>query len=456
MKIYKKRIAFCISDQHTIPYGGLGQFAKSFVETFSPLGFKIDIICDKAPSNLGFKRSLEESGASFIYPSDPITYSKHSKIFMFEDSYNFEKMINFRDAMMQALNTNLYDTIICNTLESFPAVHSLSLQKSIQIIYYTHNESMVFLDDRTWKNEFSHSFNDFFNVLLSCNNIQVGTQTERNKMELINNRVPAYLLPIPMTEKSLLDRHIKPREGVLWIGRWEPRKNPEEFVRIIQETNLPAKVITNTNGAKKFEQALTEINASFQIKVGIYGKEKVDFLTSARVAYNPAIRESFGLAFYETVGHMPTVVLENMSWIKNFPSEYYHSSTKKDAPEKIKNLYELMIDGTYHYERRILDKIILSNQEGIQRWVSMFDNFIPTKSDSDRARINQERTVCYKDFIKKLNRKDLSIDDIKSVLTNKHKYNIIYTDDNTYLSKDKNFIPNEMTGNLASLEDLFA
>jgi len=456
MKIFSKRIAFCISDQHTIPHGGLGQFAKSFVETFTPMGFKIDIICDKSPSNLDFKRSLIESGASFIYPSEPITYSKHSKIFMFEDSYNFEKMINFRDAMMQALNTNLYDTIICNTLESFPAVHSLSLQKSIQVIYYTHNESMVFLDDRTWRNEFSHSFNNFFNVLLSCSNIQVGTQTERNKMELLNNRIPAYLLPIPMTEKSLLNKHIKSREGVLWIGRWEPRKNPEEFIRVIQETKLPAKVITNTNGAKKFEQALTEICADFQIKIGVYGKEKVDFLTSARVAYNPAIRESFGLAFYETAGHMPTVVLENMSWIKNFPSEYYYSTTKKDASEKIKTLYEIMVDGTYHYEKHILDKIIQNNQEGIQRWVDMFDNFIPSKSDSDRARINQERTVCYKDFIKGLNRKDLSIDDIKSVLTNKHKYNTIYTNDNTYLSKDKNFIPNEKTNESASLEDLFA
>jgi hypothetical protein len=30
MKTYKKRIAFCLSDQHSIPHGGLGQFAKSF------------------------------------------------------------------------------------------------------------------------------------------------------------------------------------------------------------------------------------------------------------------------------------------------------------------------------------------------------------------------------------------------------------------------------------------
>lgn len=455
MKIYKKRIAFCLSDQHTIPHGGLGQFAKSFVETFTPLGYKIDIICDKAPSNFGFKRSLEESGASFIFPADSITYSKHSKIFMFEDSYNFEKMINFRDAMMQALNTNLYDTIICNTLESFPAIHSLSLQKSIQIIYYTHNESMVFLDDRTWKNEFSFSFNDFFNVLLRCSNIHIGTQTKRNVDELISNKIFAQHLPIPMPEKDLLKKHIKPREGVLWIGRWEPRKNPEEFIRVINETKLPAKVITNANGAKKFEQALAEIGADFEIKSGVYGKEKVDFLTSARVAYNPAIRESFGLAFYETAGHMPTVVLENMSWIKNFPEDYYIGVSKKNVADTIKRLYETNIDGEYHYNKNVLNKINGDEESGRLRWIDVMDSFVPAKSESEKAKINQEHTVCYKDFIKGLNRKDLAIDDIKSVLTNKYKYNIIYTDDNTYLSKDKNYIPNEEAGK-SSLEDLFA
>lgn len=456
MKLYTKRIAFCLSDQHTIPHGGIGQFAKSFIESVTPLGYKVDIICDKAPSSLGFKRTLEEAGASFIFPTDPVTYSKHTKIFMFEDSYNFEKMINFRDAMMLAFEKNLYDTIICNTLESFPAVYSLSVQKSIQILYYTHNESMVFLNERSWKNEFTNSFNDYFNVLLRCNDIQVGTQTERNKMELINNRIASYHLPIPMTEKKLLDKHIKPREGVLWIGRWEPRKNPEEFIRVIQETKLPAKILTNSNGAKKFEEVLSGIGAKYEIRTGIYGKEKVDFITSAKVAYNPAIRESFGLAFYETVGHMPTVVLENVSWRNNFPSHYYYSTDKKMASNLIYGLYQDMDDGSLFYKNGILDEINKTEKNGLYSWISFFDNFIPVKSGSEKARINQEHTICYKDFIKKLNRKDLSIDDVKSVLTNKYKYNIIYTDDNTYLSKDKNYVPNEKKSNPSSLEDLFA
>ena len=454
MKTYKKRIAFCLSDQHTIPHGGLGQFAKSFIENFVPLGYKVDIISDKPTSNAEFKEYLESQGASFVYPSEVRPYSSHTKTFMFEDSYNFEKMSNFRDAMMKALNTNLYDIVICNTLESFPGIYALNIHKSIQVIYYTHNESMVFLDDRTWKNEFTESFNELFNVLMRVKGITIGTQTLRNNNELRAQGITnSYELPIPMTEKTLLEEHNKPREGVLWIGRWEPRKNPEEFIRVIKETGLPAKVITNTNGAKKFEEALKAIGAKYEIKIGIYGKEKVDFITSARVAYNPAIRESFGLAFYECMGQLPTVAIKGMSWLDNFSNQWYFCEDKKNIPKLILKLYEDFADSRVWYSKSPLNNIVSEHAEGIQAWIDIFESFKPVESNSVRATINEYSEIEYAEFIKILNRKDLSIDDVKSVLTNKYKYNIIYTDTSTYLSKDPNFVPKEKEIN--NLESLF-
>ena len=454
MKTYKKRIAFCLSDQHTIPHGGLGQFAKSFIENFVPLGYKVDIISDKPTSNAEFKEYLESQGASFVYPSEVRPYSSHTKTFMFEDSYNFEKMSNFRDAMMKALNTNLYDIVICNTLESFPGIYALNIHKSIQVIYYTHNESMVFLDDRTWKNEFTESFNELFNVLMRVKGITIGTQTLRNNNELRAQGITnSYELPIPMTEKTLLEEHNKPREGVLWIGRWEPRKNPEEFIRVIKETGLPAKVITNTNGAKKFEEALKAIGAKYEIKIGVYGKEKVDFITSARVAYNPAIRESFGLAFYECMGQLPTVAIKGMSWLDNFSNQWYFCEDKKNIPKLILKLYEDFADSRVWYSKSPLNNIVSEHADGIQAWIDIFESFKPVESNSVRATINEYSEIEYAEFIKILNRKDLSIDDVKSVLTNKYKYNIIYTDTSTYLSKDPNFVPKEKEIN--NLESLF-
>jgi len=454
VNIYKKRIAFCLSDQHTIPHGGLGQFAKSFVETFTPLGYKIDIITDKPTSNLAFKEYLEEAGANFIWSPTARSYSTHTKTFMFEDSYNFEKMTSFRDAMMYALNKNLYDIIICNTLESFPGIYALNLHKTVQVIYYTHNESMVFLDDRTWKNEFTESFNELFNALMHVKGITIGTQTERNKIELRNQGFDnAYDLRIPMPEKELLEKHDNPREGVLWIGRWEPRKNPEEFIRVIKETGLSAKVITNTNGARKFEEALKAIGAKYEIKIGIYGKEKVDFITSARVAYNPAIRESFGLAFYECMGQLPTVAITGMSWLNNFSKKDYFSDEKKNIPALILKLYEDFPDANRWYSKNTLAYVNMEHTMGIQAWIDVFNSFKPVESNSDRAAINDHDTINYSDFIIKLNRKDLAVDDVRSVLTNKTKFNIIYTDEHTYLSKDPNFVPKE--DKITTLESLF-
>jgi len=257
-----------------------------------------------------------------------------------------------------------------------------------------------------------------------------------------------------MTETTLFEENNKPREGVLWIGRWEPRKNPEEFIRVIKETGLPAKVITNTNGAKKFEEALKAIGAKYEIKIGVYGKEKVDFITSARVAYNPAIRESFGLAFYECMGQLPTVAIKGMSWLDNFSSQWYWCEEKKNIPRLILKLYEDFPNSRIWYSKSQLNTIVKEHDEGIQEWIDCFESFTPVESNSTRATINEYEQIKYSDFILKLNRKDLSIDDVRSVLTNKTKFNIIYTDENTYLSKDPNFVPKEDKAH--TLESLFS
>ena len=65
MKTYGKRIAFCISDQHLVPHGGIGQFAKGFTEMAKDLNWKVDLILDKASSN-DFGALVESLGANII------------------------------------------------------------------------------------------------------------------------------------------------------------------------------------------------------------------------------------------------------------------------------------------------------------------------------------------------------------------------------------------------------
>jgi glycosyltransferase involved in cell wall biosynthesis len=455
MKLYNKRIAFLISDQHLVPHGGIGQFAKGFTEMSNKMNWKVDIILDKAPTG-GFSKVLEDLNANIIFSKDSISYAEHTSIFVFSDSINFEKMINFRKSIIQAFQNNLYDCIVCNSMEAMPAVFALDIGHNIPVVFYTHEESMVFRNTRKFKGVFTESCNEFFNRLMTVNYAYVGTQSQRNLDELKNNDCNnATLLPMPMSERDLLIPNYGERSGVLFIGRWEDRKNPEAYLEVIKKTNLPAKIITNTNGKRKFESRLAELNISnYEIKAGIIGNEKVNFIKSARVYFNPSLRENYPYTFFECIGHMPCVVLDKSEWVTNFDSKFYTRVSLENAPREIIKLYNT--DTKDWYSNKALDYVKMLDESTENYWNNFLNNFKPTSvSKSDSAKINEFYSIEYANYLKSLNRKHIGIEDIKSVLTNKHKYNILYTNSSTYLSKDKFFVPQEKT-KTSSLEDLFA
>ena len=153
MRIYDKRIGVIVSYQTLIPHGGIGQFAKSFCELMDQHNIKVDIITDKEPKDNEFAKSLK---ANIIAPLQPLPYTDHSNIFMYGDTYCYERMANFRNAIVEALEHNLYDAFICNTYESVQVAATMGLEDVIQIIAYTHLESQIFKDT---KNPFLYSTN---------------------------------------------------------------------------------------------------------------------------------------------------------------------------------------------------------------------------------------------------------------------------------------------------------
>lgn len=448
MKTYDKRVAFCISDQHVIPHGGIGQFAKGFVEMAGRLNWKVDLILDKAPTNT-FCSLIESLGANTVYPDTPLKYSEHVGIFAFNESINFEKTINFRNCLMKALTTNLYDMIVCNTWEAMLATHLLGITSNIPTVFYTHHESMVFRQNRKDKGVFTHACNEFANKLIEFDDVIVGTQSDRNKNELIKEGVSnVVVLGMPMTERELLVEYLNETEGVLWLGRWEKLKNPEAFIKLIKETGLPAKVMTNANGKKKFEAEFKAAGiTNYKIAAGVVGKEKVDFIRSSRVHYNTSLRESYGFAFIECLAHMPCVVLDKADWANNFDTSRFHVTKEADAAELIKKIYYNEVGGALDYVMG------LDNAAQLQ-WADIMANSEWQKSSTNAAKINEVETTKYSKFIVDLERKALAIEDITSVLTNRHKFNIIYTDKETYLTKDKDFVPTEEDTN--TLDDIFA
>lgn len=439
MRTYDKRIGFLVSYQTLIPHGGIGQFTKSFCELMDSHNIKVDIITDKEPQDNEFVKSLK---ANVIAPLEPLRYTDHSNIFMYGDTFCYERMANFRNAIVEALEHNLYDAFVCNTYETVQVASTMGLEDCIQIIAYTHLESQIF----NWtKNPFLKNTNEMMRLQLQTGSLYVGTQSKFNQLELedriqINN---VCHLPIPITERDLLTEYTGDREGILFVGRWEEGKNPELFIDLIEQTKLPAKVMTSPNGVKKFEERLKKIGAIYDVRASIVGQEKVDFIKSSRIAFNPSVVESYGMAFYEQHIQLPTLVLENQRWTKNFNEDFFYTCTKKDMAERAKQLYDSFEKAETYYNLGAIKHFNIMENHVFHKWNDCFHKFETKTSSSNTAKICNETTVRLEDYITKLGRNIICIDDIRSVLTNKHKFRVIYTDIDTYLSKDPLFEPKE-------------
>lgn len=435
--MYNKRIAFVISTQGLKPHGGIGQFALGFVREMTKANVKVDIIIDlyNPKKNGEFMQTLKNYGASFIY-TDSMSYAKHNATYMFGgDSYNLERQINFRNAMLKALETNLYDSIVCNSHESYRVISEMGLEKCIQIINYTHYETQVFSGVTT--DPFLESVRESMLLANQTDNV-VGTQSQFNA-----DACNGVELPIFTSETALLQKYDYERKGVLFIGTNEDRKGAKTFLEVIKATGLPAKILTNAPGAKKFEASLKEIGAEYEIKTSIIGQEKVDFIASARVALNVAIGESFGMAFQEQLMQLPTVGLSDMRWLNNHPAKYYFDANKNDLSILVEQLYNEFPTAESYYATGALEYYQQRENEIAKMWIDTFDSFNSIQSTSSKAGILKHSTIKYSDYITSLNRDDCCIDDFRSVYTNKHKYRVIHTDSDTWLTTDADFVAPE-------------
>jgi glycosyltransferase involved in cell wall biosynthesis len=439
---YNKRIAFLISDQHFIPHGGIGSFCKGFTEMCGRLGWKADILLDKSPNNESFSKLITSLGGNVLWPLEPLRYNNHVGTFAFSDTINFEKIINFRQVIIEAFEKNLYDMVVCNTQEAMTAAYAMTLNKDIPVVFYTHLHSMIFRKEQNFNDVFLDSYHNFYNKHMEFSDIYIGTQTQKNINELQSYGCEnAVLLKMPMSERGLLERYSGPRNGVLFIGRWEEGKNPEAYIRVMKECKLPCKVMTNSTGAKKFEKAFTDAGITdYEIRAGITGQEKVDFIRTSDIFFMPSLRENYPFAFLECLGHMPCVVLDTQDWSDNFNSQYYHKVNIKNASELIKSIYGgTQLESALDYVRHLDEQVS-------QGWIHFLFDFNPRKAKTNKAAINMFKTVKYSEYIQALNRKQLAREDFESVLTNRHKFRIIYTDNDTWLTTDPNFEPMEEEG----------
>ena len=132
---------------------------------------------------------------------------------------------------------------------------------------------------------------------------------------------------------------------------------------------------------------------------------------------------------------MPCVVLDKQDWSDNFDSRFFHKVNISEAHEYIKALYSInQIPEALAYVQNL-------DAEVSEGWIKFLDEFAGKKAKTNSAKVNEYDTVKYTDYIKELNRTQIAREDFESVLSNKHKFRVIYTDKDTWLTKDPNFVP---------------
>ena len=110
-------------------------------------------------------------------------------------------------------------------------------------------------------------------------------------------------------------------------------------------------------------------------------------------------------------------------------------------------MYDTFEEAETYYNLGALEHFNFMEKRVFSKWNDCFHQFSPKLSNSSTAKICNETTTTLENFITSLGRNVICIDDIRSVLTNKNKFRVIYTDKDTYLTKDPSFEPvEELTG----------
>jgi glycosyltransferase involved in cell wall biosynthesis len=174
-------------------------------------------------------------------------------------------------------------------------------------------------------------------------------QTKQNEAKLLPKLPHAnanlYVQPYPLTDSNVV--YSLEKDGLLYIGRHEDRKNPGMYIKVLADikekygVELKAKVLTRSAHVKKFEADFASIgHTNYEIKSDVVGEEKAKLIQSAKVAFMPYKNESFGIAVLEALRFMPTVVLDKYDWHYNFQSfSNYITASQKDAADVIWDAY---------------------------------------------------------------------------------------------------------------------
>lgn len=452
--MHRRRALFLVSKQHLS--GGIGTFVDGFRSFCYRNDIQLDIATDVNVNDDEYYCGKDSKG-SF--------YANHNDFYYYEDSINFERVNDFDRVVKHLCSRFYYDLIVCNTPEAGLAVYNIGLQKVTNVVFYTHLETLISSEFPKRNKVFTKQFLSFFRNFLNVDEDQdliIGTQSSSN-VDIIHQyskNANAKELPLlmPYTEYKFFERDMEPieQEGVLFIGRHEDRKRPNKFIEFVQKTGMKPKVMTNYNGSKKFRQKFEEHGIhDYDIASNLSGKEKIDFVRSAKLMFYPSNSESFAYAVLDAVAFMPVIMFRNYEWTQTWEAlnGHYNVFRVNEDSDFIKNA-PLDVANYTSGERYNLDFIKEYQTNAVNKWLRLFENvgdfgFVSENAFTRLLRNNSDTVFALSEIFNEVHfYQNTLFQAYKAIASGEFK--ISQTESETLLTKDGDFDTMDKTNNGAS------
>jgi glycosyltransferase involved in cell wall biosynthesis len=363
---------------------GIGMFLKSIVDIFKLNGWAISLILNYDKDTLEKLSNIEinTEGINIYHKfGSSSTLTKHTQLFQFEEGVRYADVLNYQANLCNALEHEFFDLIICNDYESTLAAYNLGLSKFIDIMYYTHCHSIIPYSDlgNDKLDVFSFQYIQKLYNFTRIPDVLIGTQSWLNK-ELLGGEANIKVLPI-VTDMWLnsKDQIIESsgEEAILYIGRFEPRKNTEYFIKILekvkQREELKVNIITKKSNKVKFEKAFTGIGyTNYTIHTDVSEQEKLDIIKNSSLFLFPSKLEAYAIVVKETMPYMPCIVLDKFKW-PDMWGEYVIKCNQD-------NIVDCIFDNIKRSDNQI-DKFFTLEENDYEMWVQFLNSITPKEEN---------------------------------------------------------------------------
>lgn len=269
---------------------GVGTYYEGVLNVFREIGAHVDVIFDDVPV-------------------DNVDYFKYIS----DDHFRTEEIHSLTRKIIPMLSKKVYECVICSTMEGIFSCIGAGINNLIPVYYRPHNTSFVFDEEVPVRIQILRGL--IANVpniklLALCNNIR------KMLHDLYNQKCPVVYNYISDLADYAQSWKRGKQEGVLYISRYADDKNVERFANLIEETGLPAKIMTSSpTAASRWKSLLGDAD----VRYGLQGKEKFDFIASSKIAVSVSLRETFGNGIVESVPFCKTIILkQENNWHRNF------------------------------------------------------------------------------------------------------------------------------------------